>query len=134
MKINNDTIEKIFTVLNNPSSFRNNVNVKVPANIRYAIRINEKRLFEFYDAYIKERKSIIEAHIAQHHAAIENNEICIFPEYMKQVQGELTDLASVENDADLYLVDASVMDQFLSATDLSIPEEQLLLLFTKPNT
>jgi hypothetical protein len=41
MKLTNHTIEEIINILSNPNSFRNDINIKIPAKLRYEIRVNE---------------------------------------------------------------------------------------------
>ena len=131
MKITNNSIEEIITVLNNAHSFRNNVNIKIPAKIRYAIRVNEATLNGLYKSYMDERLSILRGYIDEGHAIVENDKYKILPDYIQEVNKELTELATIENDVDFHKVDKETMDAFLSTVELSVPEERILLMFTE---
>lgn len=131
MKITNNTIEEIINVMNDPNSFRNNVGIKIPAKIRYAIRVNEEKINGLYSAYQKERAQTIQDHIAQDHATIEDNKYHIKPEFIDEVNNELMELASIQNDVSFHMVDKETMEGFLDTVDLSVPEEKILLLFVE---
>lgn len=131
MKITNNTIEEFFSVLQDSNSFKNNINIKLPAKLRYALRINEGRLKEPYDAYVAERNATLRNHINEKHCKIENGGLKIEQPYVAEIEKELTELATMENEVDMYLVDKDVMDAFLDNIELSMPEENLLFLMTK---
>ena len=131
MKITNNSIEEIINVLNDAQSFRNNINVKIPAKIRYAIRVNEATLNGLYKSYMDERLSILKGYIDEGHAIVENDKYKILPDYIQEANKELTELATIENDVDFHKVDKETMDVFLSTVELSVPEERILLMFTE---
>jgi len=131
MKITNIAIEEIIDVINDPQSFRNNIHIKIPAKIRYAVRVNEDKINGLYVAYQKERAQIIQDHIAQEHAIVEGDKYRIKPEYIDEVNGELAELASIKNEVEFHTVDKDSMEEFLASVDLSLPEEKVLLLFVE---
>ena len=130
MKINNNQIENIITVLNDSNSFRNNINIKVPAKIRYALRVNEDKVTPLLKAYNDERQNIIQSFIDNGYITNENGNMKVDKNHLDEVNKELEDLAYMVNDVDFYKIDKDILDDFLEKTDMSVPEERLLLLFT----
>lgn len=130
MKLKNSEIETMINVIMEPNSFRNNVSIKIPAKIRYAIRVNLDRLSAFHNAFIQARADIVNGYLERGQAKEEDDKIVFNPEVVEEAKKELSDLFNIENDVDLVLVDKNAMDEFLETVALSIPEEQVLLLFT----
>lgn len=131
MKITNNSIEEIINILNDAQSFRNNVTVKIPAKIRYAVRVNEAILNNLYKSYMDERLSIMKGYIDKGYAVAEDDKVRILPEYIQEVNGELIELASIENEVDFHKVEKDTMNAFLDTVELSVPEERVLLMFTE---
>lgn len=131
MKITNNNIEEIINILNDAQSFRNNINIKIPAKIRYAIRVNEATLNGLYKTYVDERLSILEGYTKNGYVVIENERFKISPDHVQEVTKELNDLATIENDVEFHKVDKETMDAFLDTVELSVPEERMLLMFTE---
>ena len=129
MKITNQIIEEIINVLDDPQSFRNNIDIKIPAKIRFAIRVNEEKLRGLFKAYTDERVNLLRDYIKDNRASIEDGKIKVEPEYIDEVNRELTELAVIENEVDIHTVDEEAMNEFLGSVDLSVPEERILLMF-----
>jgi len=129
MKITNMTIEEIINVLNDTNSFRNNVDIKIPAKIRFAIRVNEGKINELYKAYTEERVTLLKDYVDDGRATIEDNKIKVLPDYIPEANKELIELSNIENDVDFQTIDKETMDEFLGTVSLSVPEERILLMF-----
>lgn len=129
MKITNQTIEEIINILNDPQSFRNNIDIKIPAVIRFAIRVNEEKITSLYKAYVDERVSLLRGYVDNNKAALDGERIKVAPEYITEATKELTDLAIIVNEVDFHTVDKETMDAFLNSVELSVPEERILLMF-----
>lgn len=131
MKITNNSIEEIINVLNDAYSFRNNINIKIPAKIRYAIRVNEATINGLYKSYTDERLAILQGYLKDGNAVIENEKYKISPDFIQEANKELTELAAIENEVNFHKVDKETMDAFLSTVELSVPEERILLMFVE---
>ena len=131
MKINNITIEEMVNIFNDEKSFRNNIDIKIPAKLRYAIRINEEKIKECYKIYQDERVKTIQDYITKGYVIQQDGKLKIAKNHANEVDGDLTDLALIENDIDIYTVDKAIIENFLENVDISIPEEKMLLMFAK---
>lgn len=128
--LKNIEIEKIINVLNHKDSFRNNISVKLPKVIRQAIRIDMKILSERYAIYEEGRKEIYTAYSTDEKAIKqEDGNFLVKPEYRQDLAMELKELALVDNELDLELIDANVFDEFDIA--LSAPEEDVIEILSK---
>jgi len=131
MKITNNVIEEMITVINDTNSFRNDVSIKIPAKVRYAIRVNEDKVASLYKSYQSERAQILRDYVDKGMATIENEKFHIDPDHVSEINNELTELALIENEVEFHTVDKETMDNFLSTVDLSVPEEKILLMFVE---
>ena len=129
MKITNNTIEEIINILNDSQSFRNNINIKIPATIRFAIRVNEEKINGLYKAYLDERANILNTYVDNGKAKIDGERIKVEQDYVKEANKDLIELATIVNDVDFHTVDKETMDAFLNSVELSVPEERILLMF-----
>ena len=135
MKLSNKTISDIITTLTDPKSFRNDISVKIPAKLRFAIRMNEEKLVSIMEAYQKERDVLLKRYVKMGYATSSDGQSYrLDPEHASEISTELQELANVTSDIDLILVDADIIDGFLESVDLSIPEEKLIILMREADT
>lgn len=123
----NAEIEKILTVLNGADSFI--VKVKIPPQIRQALRVNRKALEERMQVYQEGRAEIIRTYIANDHARVVDDTVEVDEPYRKAIAHELQELAVVKNDIEFQKVDDVVLEHFLNTQNLTMAEEDFLLTF-----
>lgn len=129
--LKNHEIENIVSVLNNQNSFKNNISLKLPQDVRQAIRINMKVISERLSIYEEGRKEIIMGFVNDGHATInENGSVKIETEYIAQVSKELNDLAIVENELDLEVISKESVDKILKS-EISMAEEDVIMIFSE---
>ena len=132
MKISNLEIDQILGIMNSADSFRNNISIKIPSKLRFAVRVNEKKMNEVNSVYKNEQINIIQNHIDQGHGTINEESKAIFDEeYIPTINEELLELANTMVDVDFQKVDSETINSFLEKVDISVPEEKIILLFSE---
>lgn len=125
----NSEIEQILTVINGKNSFV--YTTKMPAQIRHAIRVNRKVLTERMNIYFEERKEILENYVNNGYATIEGDNVHVEEMYQSAILKELQEIADVTNEVEIETVESDVLENFLNAHELTMAEEDTLLLFEK---
>lgn len=125
----NSEIEQILTVINGKNSFV--YTTKMPAQIRHAIRVNRKVLTDRMNIYFEERKEILENYVNNGYATIEGDNVHVEEMYQSAILKELQEIADVTNEVEIETVESDVLENFLSAHELTMAEEDTLLLFEK---
>ena len=127
--LKNYEIENIVTTLSHNDSFLKNVSIKLPQEFRQAIRINLKRFTERLSIYEEGRKELIQNYIASGHAFANNDGSVKFEEtYVKTAMYELNELANVNNELDIEVVDKEVLEK-ISKMDISMAEDDIIHIF-----
>lgn len=126
-KFTNGEIEQILAVINNPENFI--FTAKMPVTMRHAIRVNRKALMERMQIYQDERNEIFNEYIKNGFAQKVEDTLHVEEEYRAPLVQELKELASVPNELDLEMVDRDILQAFLDTHDLTMAEEDALLLF-----
>ena len=126
--IMNYEIENILTILNDKSSFRNDMSVKLPKSVRQALRINLNTLNDRMKVFEEERKEIYTKFIEDNKAdKTDDGNYKIRDEYMPELNQELIELAVVQNNLEIEPVDMAAFDN----VDLSLREEEALEYMTE---
>lgn len=121
--IMNYEIENILTILNDKSSFRNDMSVKLPKSARQALRINLNTLNDRMKVFEEGRKEIYTKFIEDNKAdKTDDGNYKIRDEYMPELNQELIELAVVQNNLEIEPIDMAAFDN----VDLSIKEEEVL--------
>ena len=126
-EFSNAEVESILSVLNNKDSFT--FDVKMPPQIRHAIRVNRQLLVDRFKLYQEGRSDIIKSYINNGHAQQVENGIHVDDEYKNALLHELKELSEVKNEFEIQKIDKEVLDNFLNTQDLTMTEEDVLLLF-----
>jgi len=126
--IMNYEIENILTILNDKSSFRNDMSVKLPKSARQALRINLNTLNDRMKVFEEGRKEIYTKFIEDNKAdKTDDGNYKIRDEYMPELNQELIELAVVQNNLEIEPIDMAAFDN----VDLSIKEEEVLEYMTE---
>lgn len=126
--IMNYEIENILTILNDKSSFRNDMSVKLPKSARQALRINLNTLNDRMKVFEEGRKEIYTKFIEDGKAdKTDDGNYKIRDEYMPELNQELIELAVVQNNLEIEPIDMAAFDN----VDLSIKEEEVLEYMTE---
>lgn len=126
--IMNYEIENILTILNDKSSFRNDMSVKLPKSVRQALRINLNTLNDRMKVFEEGRKEIYTKFIEDNKAdKTDDGNYKIRDEYMPELNQELIELAVVQNNLEIEPVDMTAFDN----VDLSLREEEALEYMTE---
>lgn len=126
--IMNYEIENILTILNDKSSFRNDMSVKLPKSARQALRINLNTLNDRMKVFEEGRKEIYTKFIEDGKAdKTDDGNYKIRDEYMPELNQELIELAVVQNNLEIEPIDMTAFDN----VDLSIKEEEVLEYMTE---
>lgn len=126
--IMNYEIENILTILNDKSSFRNDMSVKLPKSTRQALRINLNTLNDRMKVFEEGRKEIYTKFIEDGKAdKTDDGNYKIRDEYMPELNQELIELAVVQNNLEIEPIDMAAFDN----VDLSIKEEEVLEYMTE---
>ena len=133
MKLKNYEIENFINILNDKTSFRFDLKVKQPPEVRFAVRKNLDKLVEAYKTYDETRKEIIQNIVDDGHGKKSEDELRIIvdEDYIPIVNKELLELANLETDIEFMYISKETMDDFLQTVDISTPEEDVLLKFVK---
>lgn len=123
----NNEIESILTVINSKDSFI--YNIRMPAEIRQALRVNRKVLMERMEIYQDGKNDILESYIKNGHATREGSQIHVDEQYQNAIVHELRELAAVNNELDFEGIPKDVLENFLNSQQLTMAEEDALLLF-----
>lgn len=126
--IMNYEIENILTILNDKSSFRNDMSIKLPKSVRQALRINLNTLNDRMKVFEEGRKEIYTKFIEDSKAdKTDDGNYKIRDEYMPELNQELIELAVVQNNLEIEPIDMAAFDNI----DLSIKEEEVLEYMTE---
>ena len=126
--IMNYEIENILTILNDKSSFRNDMSVKLPKSARQALSINLNTLNDRMKVFEEGRKEIYTKFIEDNKAdKTDDGNYKIRDEYMPELNQELIELAVVQNNLEIEPIDMAAFDN----VDLSIKEEEVLEYMTE---
>ena len=132
MKITNFEVNRIIQILSAEDSIINNVRIKLPHAARHALRMNFKAINDVMEVYRGEIKDIVERYTADGKAKIkEDGSFEVNQDAISDINREFAELAAVENDINLELLDREVIDKICETVDMSIPEENILELFAK---
>lgn len=123
----NNEVEQILTTISAKDSFVNTA--KMPAQIRQAIRVNRKTLTERMTIYQEGRNEILQNYIKNGYAHQDGNNVQVDEQYRPAIVQEFTELAMVKNDLDVEGIDKHVLENFLNTNELTMAEEDVLLLF-----
>ena len=126
--IMNYEIENVLTILNDKSSFRNDMSVKLPKSARQALRINLNTLNDRMKVFEEGRKEIYTKFIEDNKAdKTDDGNYKIRDEYMPELNQELIELAVIQNNLEIEPIDMAAFDN----VDLSIKEEEVLEYMTE---
>lgn len=128
-KFTNYEIDNMLTILQDPNSFRYNRQLKLSQNDRQALRLNVMTFSNIHSVFEDGRREIIDAYINDGKTVDESDGTRkVKPEYLPEFQKEMVELLSVSTDVEIVPLSKEGIDKIL-ATDISIPEEDAVLLF-----
>lgn len=79
--------------------------------------------------YQEERSEILKSYIDNGHAQQLENSVHVDDEYKDVLVHELKELSEVKNELEIQKIDKDVLENFLNSHDLTMAEEDILLLF-----
>lgn len=123
----NFEIENILTILNGKDSFM--LKVKLPPQVRYALRVNRQVLLDRMKIYQEERANIVKSYIENGHAHQVGDEVQFDEAYKNVCVHEIQELSVVKNELEFQKIDKEVLEDFLNSQELTMAEEDVLLLF-----
>jgi len=127
--LKNYEIETIITTLNDKNSFKNNITLKLPQDVRQAIRVNMKTLSDRLSIYEEGRRDIITEFVNDGHATIkENGSVDVEKDFVPQFVQQINELAMVENELELESISDESANKIMSG-DISMAEEDVLIMF-----
>ena len=123
----NFEIENILTILNSKDSFV--FKAKLSPQIRYALRVNRQILLDRMKIYQEERANIVKSYIENGHAHQVGDEVQFDEAYKNVCVHEIQELSVVKNELEFQKIDKEVLEDFLNSQELTMAEEDFLLMF-----
>lgn len=120
--LRNVEIENILSIIGNPSSFRNNVSVKVPVAVDYAVRVNLKKLNERFEIFNEMRSDIQREFLEA--GKVNEEKTSIADEYISEYNSRYIPLALQANEFDFQPINKEDFEHM----ELSMPERDFLML------
>lgn len=116
----NYELDKCIGVLNNPSSFYNNVDVKLPVRLAWNIRLNMKVLTDRFEIVKELQQNVINEFVK----AEKIKEDKVLPDYIQEFNLRIHEVMIQESEFEINSVDK---EDFMSLNSLSIPEVEVLM-------
>ena len=124
----NAEIEKFLNMISNPKSFRNNVEIKIPYNLDWVLRINIKALIDRY-SIVEEARNDLNREF-EDSGKLEDNGLIIKKEYLKEYSTLINQLMSQKNEFDFETIDKKILEN-PSLYNLSMPERDFIRTMIK---
>lgn len=121
--LTNVEIEHYLNIIANPASFRNNIEVKIPANLDWTLRLNLKKLNEIYGIFVEARNDIQKEFVDAGKADMKLGKIK--DEFIGEYNQRYIPLAIQKNELELRPIKYS---DFKDIDALSSPERDFLFL------
>lgn len=121
--LTNIEIEDCLKVISHPASFRNNVEVKIPASLDWTIRLNIKKFNEIYEVFNEARSELQKEFVDAGKADMELGKIK--DEFIGEYNQRYIPLAVQKNELELRPIKYS---DFKDIDALSVPERNFLFL------
>ena len=123
--LRNIEIENILSIIASPKSFRNNVEIKVPVSVDYAVRVNLKKLNERYEIFNEMRtelqREVVEA------GKVNEEKTSIADEYLNEYNSKYLPLAYQPNEINFQPINKEDFEHM----SLSMPERDFLMLMVE---
>lgn len=121
--LTNYEIESFLNVIGHQESFRNNVGIKIPFNLDWALRVNIKKLTDRYSVINDARNDLNKSFLESD--KVEENGVDIKKEYIEEYVVTLSQLMSQKNELDFETVESEVLKN-PALEMLSMPERDFL--------
>lgn len=116
----------VSTMMSENSSIKT---TRMPHALRQAIRVNLNTLTDRLKIYEDGYKEICASYVDASKAVKNNdNSITVNKEYLQDINKEFEELAEVKNELDIATVKKGIIDKVLENNDLTLSEEDALLL------
>lgn len=125
--ITNIEIENYIVLIGNEKSFRNNIDVKVPFDMDWALRVNLKTMTERYSIYQEARTEIGQEYVKA--GKVEEDGNRVKEEFIPEFNERMTALAFQKNELEFLPIKK---DDFKDLS-LSMPERDFLMLMIDMN-
>ena len=126
--LTNYEIENFLNVIGHQESFRNNVGIKIPFNLDWALRVNIKKLTDRYSVINDARNDLNKSFLESD--KVEENGVDIKKEYIEEYVSTLSQIMSQKNEFDFETVDSEVLKN-PALEMLSMPERDFLNIMVK---
>lgn len=126
--LTNYEIENFLNVIGHQESFRNNVGIKIPFNLDWALRVNIKKLTDRYSVINDARNDLNKSFLESD--KVEENGVDIKKEYIEEYVSTLSQIMSQKNEFNFETVDSEVLKN-PALEMLSMPERDFLNIMVK---
>lgn len=123
--LRNTELEAILAIIGNSTSFRNNVSIKIPTSMDYALRVNLKAITNRYEVFNEMRTELQKEYIDA--GKITEDGTKIADEYLEEYNEKYLPLAFQVNEIDFQPINKEDFEHLA----LSMPERDLLMLMTE---
>lgn len=124
VKLTNFEIERYINIISSPESFRNNVGVKISAEMDWALRINIKTMTDRFALFNEAREELAQEFIDS--GKVDGD--MIKEEYIPEYNQRITVLYSQKNELDLATIKS---EDIKHLSNLSMPERDFLNLMVE---
>ena len=122
--ISNFELESYIRTIGAPESFKNNMNIKLPASLVFAVRVNLKAMTDRYTIVEEMLKELREEFLKDKKV----NEEKLKPEYVDEWNSRFTEIMMQTSEVELTPIKKS---DFEDRNDLSWPELDILFWMTE---
>lgn len=124
VKLTNFEIERYINIISSPESFRNNVGVKISAEMDWALRINIKTMTDRFALFNEAREELAQEFIDS--GRVDGD--MVKEEYIPEYNQRITVLYSQKNELDLATIKS---EDIKHLSNLSMPERDFLNLMVE---
>ena len=127
-KLSNSLVESFVVTLNKEDSVLKTL--RMPHALRQAVKVNLTTLLDRAKVYEDERKELVESFVEKGWAEKnDDNSFSVDKEHIYEVNKELVELSSVENELNIETVNKDSVDNVLENNSLTLGEEEVFLFF-----
>ena len=128
-KLSNSLVESFVVTLNKEDSVLKTL--RMPHALRQAVKVNLTTLLDRAKVYEDERKELVESFVEKGWAEKnDDNSFSVGKEHIDEVNKELVELSSVENELNIETVNKDIVDNVLENNSLTLGEEEVCLCFS----